>query len=131
MQRASSAVVGGLVAGLMAGCGSGGYAPANLQTAAAPSRPPAATGRPARIVIMQGLAFRPATISTTVGRGVEWINGDDVRHNVTAADGATIASPDLAPGGRFVYVPAHAGQVRYYCTIHPSTMSGLLIVTAG
>ncbi len=134
MQRASSAVVGGLVAGLLAGCGSGGYGPTNLQTAAAPapSRPPAAAGRgPVKIVTMQGLAFRPATITTTVGRAVEWINRDDVRHNVTAADGATIASPDVAPGGRFVYVPAAVGTVRYYCTIHPSTMSGLVIVTAG
>jgi plastocyanin len=133
MERASSAVVGGLVAGLLAGCGSGGYGPTNLQTAPpGPSRPPAASGgRPAKIVIMRGLAFRPGTITTTVGRGVEWINRDDVRHNVTAADGATIASPDVGPGGRFVYVPAAVGAVRYYCTIHPSTMSGLLIVTAG
>lgn len=131
MQRASSAVVAGLVAGLMAGCGSGGYAPTNLQTAPAPSRTRVASTGPVKVVIMQGLAFRPATIRTTVGRGVEWINRDDVRHNVTAADGATIASPDLGPGGRFVYVPARAGPVRYYCTIHPSTMSGLLIVAAG
>jgi plastocyanin len=79
---------------------------------------------------MRSLAFAPRAVAVTAGEPVEWINGDDVRHNVTALDGATIASPDLAPGARFVYVPARAGRLSYLCTIHPSTMSGVLVVRA-
>jgi plastocyanin len=116
----------------VAGCGSSGYAPTGLTTASTPPLTPAAAparaGRAPAVVTMTGLAFRPPTITTTVGRGVEWINRDDVVHNVTSVDAATIASPDLAPGHRFVYVPAQPGRLRYYCTIHPSTMTGLLIV---
>jgi plastocyanin len=114
------------------GCGSSGYAPTNLTTAAGRPAPaaavPAPAVRPAVVVSISGLAFRPPTITTTVGRGIEWINRDNVAHNVTTLDGTTIASPDLAPGRRFVYVPARPGRLRYYCTIHPSTMSGIVIV---
>ncbi len=123
-----------LAAAVLAGCGSSGYAPTDLTTASVPppatGARPAPAGRPAAVVTMAGLAFRPPTITTTVGRGVEWVNRDDVVHNVTSVDAATIASPDLAPGRRFVYVPAQPGRLRYYCTIHPSTMTGLLIVKA-
>ncbi len=126
--RPASAV---LAAAALAGCGSSGYAPTDLTTAPGPPvatavRAPA--GRVPVVVAMTRLAFRPTTIRTTVGRGVEWVNRDDVVHNVTSVDAATIASPDLAPGRRFVYVPAQPGRLRYYCTIHPSTMTGLLIV---
>ncbi len=134
MGRASRTVLAGLSAACLAACGSSGYAPSNLPTAAPPqttAAPAAAAGRPSRVVRMKALAFAPRTITTTAGRPVEWINGDDVRHNVTSLDGTTIASPDLAGGGRFVYVPARPARIRYYCTIHPSTMSGELIVTAG
>jgi plastocyanin len=117
---------------LTAGCGSSGYAPTNLTTAAGPrtSAAPvrASAVRPPVVVSISGLAFRPPTITTTVGRGVEWVNRDSVAHNVTTLDGTTIASPDLGPGRRFVYVPARPGRLRYYCTIHPSTMSGVVIV---
>lgn len=129
------AISAALVAAAIAGCGgSGGYAPTNLTTAAAP---PTATG-PTRAatanavrVTIRNLAFGPHTITTTVGRPVEWINRDTVAHTVTTPDGATISSPRLAPGARFVYVPAKPGLLRYVCTIHPSTMSGVLIVRAG
>jgi plastocyanin len=128
MHRPTRAILTGLACAGVSGCGSGGYGPTGLQTAAPPAA--AAAARPARVVTMKGLAFRPGTITTTVGRGVEWVNRDDVRHNVTTLDGSTIASPDLPPGGRFAYVPVRAGELRYYCTIHPTTMSGVLIVRA-
>jgi plastocyanin len=127
MHRATTAVAA--AAALLAGCGgSGGYAPPDLTTAAtpAPTRPPPAAGT--LHVTIKDLAFAPHTITTTVGRPVEWINRDDVAHTVTTVDGATISSPRLAPGARFVYVPAKPGTLRYVCTIHPSTMSGVLIV---
>lgn len=133
MHRATTTTLAGLAAAVLAGCGSDGYAPTNLQTAPPPPRTtaaaPAATA--ARTVTIRNLAFGPHTITTTVGRPVAWVNKDDVRHNVTTQDGATIASPNIAPGGRFVFVPAHPGRLRYYCTIHPSTMSGEVVVLAG
>ena len=134
MHRATTTALAGLAAAALAGCGSGGYAPTNLQTAPPappPTTPAAATSAAPRTVTIRNLAFAPHTITTRVGRPVEWVNADDVRHNVTTDDGATIASPDIAPGGRFVYVPAHPGRLRYYCTIHPSTMSGEIVVVSG
>ncbi|MGI8801555.1 MAG: plastocyanin/azurin family copper-binding protein [Solirubrobacteraceae bacterium] len=119
-----------LAAAVLAGCGSSGYAPTNLQTAPPPATTAPTAGPGTHTVIMEGLAFRPGSVTTTVGRGVEWVNRDAVRHNVTTVDGTTISSPDLRPGGRFVYVPARPGRLRYYCTIHPSTMSGELTVLA-
>jgi plastocyanin len=138
MRRAQRAVLAAAVVAATAGCGSGGYAPTNLttDTAPAPRSTTAATspGKPVKVkvtVTIANLAFTPHTITTTVGRPVEWINRDDVAHTVTTLDGVTISSPTLEPGARFAYVPAKAGVLRYYCTIHPSTMSGELIVRAG
>jgi plastocyanin len=133
MRRAQRAVLAAAVAAAIAGCGSGGYAPTNLTTDTTPAPAPRPTtaatprGKPQTVTIAN-LAFGPHTITTTVGRPVEWINRDDVAHTVTTLDGATISSPTLKPGARFVYVPAKPGVLRYYCTIHPSTMSGELIV---
>lgn len=134
MDRATTNALAGLAAAALAGCGSGGYAPTNLQTAPPPPAPanaaPASPATARTTVTIRDLAFGPHTITTTVGRPVAWVNRDDVRHNVTTQDGATIASPDIAPGGRFVYVPARPARLRYYCTIHPSTMSGEVVVLA-
>jgi plastocyanin len=125
-----------LTGGILAGCGSGGYGPTDLSTDTAPPatnpapQPVRSPGRPVRVVTMRGLAFHPAAVTVAVGQSVEWVNRDAIRHNVTTLDAATIASPDLPPGGRFAYVPARTGRLRYYCTIHPSTMTAVLIVTA-
>jgi plastocyanin len=127
MHRATRAAVA--AAALLAGCGgSGGYAPPDLTTASTPAATRPAPTPDTLHVTIRNLAFAPHTITTTVGRPVEWINRDDVAHTVTTLDGATISSPRLAPGARFVYVPAKPGTLRYVCTIHPSTMSGELIV---
>jgi plastocyanin len=126
------AVLAGVL--LLAGCGSPGYAPTNIQNArpaqsglAGTSGPGAA--RPAALLHMRAIAFSPKTVTVHVGQTVEWVNDDPVVHNVTALDGHTIVSPSIGRHGRFTYKARAAETIRYYCTIHASSMVATLVVT--
>ena len=81
-------------------------------------------------VVMKTLAFIPAVVQGKVGQQIEWINEDNVPHNVTYVSGPRFKSSPhiLSPGTRFSITLTEAGTIRYICTIHP-WMHATIVVT--
>jgi plastocyanin len=70
-------------------------------------------------------AYSPDKISVKVGDTVTWTNDDTAVHTVTSGDGST-GTPDgtfdskiLSPHKTFQYTFTKAGDVKYYCQLHP------------
>lgn len=78
--------------------------------------------------------FDPATVTITVGDTVTWTNVGEVAHTTTSGSSP---NPDgiwdsgtLEPGESFSRTFNEAGTFSYFCTIHPTLMSGRVIVEA-
>ena len=94
-------------------------------------------GRPARVgdsVGMRGLRFTGATARVRPGEAVRFVNRDDVAHDVTEDVGSrsgvspVFASERIPPGGSFTFVARAVGEIRFVCTLHPTVMSGRIVV---
>jgi plastocyanin len=72
----------------------------------------------ANAVSIAGMAFSPASITTTVGATVTWTNNDNMAHTVTADDNS-FDSGNIAAGGTFSRTFSSAGSFAYHCSIHP------------
>lgn len=77
-------------------------------------------------VIIQGITYRPVTVTAHVGDTVIWKNEDLVPHTVTA-QGRQFDSGDLQPGKTWRYTATKKGRYAYGCDYHPD-MHGVLIV---
>lgn len=81
-------------------------------------------------------AFSPNPVKAAVGDTVTWTNTDTAAHTVTQGDsnaGPTQGGFDsslLAPKKTFSHTFDKAGDIAYYCTLHP-TMVGMVTVGAG
>ena len=80
----------------------------------------------ANAVSIAGMAFSPASVTTTVGTTVTWTNNDNMVHTVTADDNS-FDSGSIAVGGTFFRTFSSAGSFAYHCNIHPS-MKGTVVV---
>ena len=69
-------------------------------------------------VIIDNLAFSPATLNLKTGQQVTWTNKQDIAHTVTADGGAF--DHQMPPGATFSFTFDKAGSFPYHCTIHPS-----------
>jgi plastocyanin len=107
-----------LVAGAMGlvGCGGGGD---NVQ---GPDNSPEGD------VLVQNNRFTPASLEVTSGRTVTWAwASGGAEHTVTFADETTSGARG---SGTYARTFATAGDHSYRCTIHPTTMSGVVHVVA-
>ncbi len=97
-----------------AGCGSGSQA-------ATPAGPSTGAAGGTVHVVMQSLAFNPATIAARVGQYVTWTQEDSSPHNVTYVSGPRFESSQnlIRQGSTFSLRLTEPGTIRYYCTIHP------------
>jgi len=77
-------------------------------------------------VVMENLAFVPATLSIPAGTVVTWRNNDSSAHTVTALENS-FESGTLSNGGTFSFTFTQKGTYEYYCRLHPS-MTGKIIV---
>jgi plastocyanin len=109
-------------AALAAGCGGGGQ---DDKTASAPTGG-GSSGSPSSISISD-FKFSPATITVAGGARVSVTNRDSEAHTVTADDGRSFDSGDVAPGDSATIGAPQAGTYPYHCTIHPF-MTGKLVV---
>jgi plastocyanin len=69
-------------------------------------------------------AFSPNPIQVSVGTTVTWTNNDAQPHTVNAGENATPSglfdSPIMAPQATFEHTFTQAGEVPYYCMLHPN-----------
>jgi plastocyanin len=79
----------------------------------------------AHTVVIQGVAYAPASLTVKRGDRVQWVNKDPFPHTVTARD--AFDSHSIAAGGRWSYVARKAGVYAYACSLHPN-MKGILQV---
>ena len=88
-------------------------------------------------VRMQLIAYRPQELHVPVGTEVTWTQMDAGSHTVTSGtvrhddSGSVETRPDhvfhsrkLARGENFAFTFEDEGTYRYFCEIHPATMSG-------
>jgi plastocyanin len=98
--------------------------------AAAPIGTPAPSGGAAATTIKQvpGQKFDPAAASVKVSAVVEWVNTDQIPHNVTFDGHDDVTNGNMNGGDKFDVVFTVAGTYKYHCTYHPG-MDGTLTVT--
>ena len=117
-----------LVAALaVAGCGSSSDTKSAASTPAATTTSAAAGGAAApttATVGMEGVSFKPTTITVKAGGSVTWDNTSTISHNVTAD---AFASKTLDPGAKFVHRFDTAGSYPFVCTFHAG-MKGTIVV---
>jgi plastocyanin len=69
-------------------------------------------------------AFSPNPIQVSVGTTVTWTNDDAQPHTVNSGENATPSglfdSPIMAPQATFEYTFTEAGEVPYFCILHPN-----------
>ena len=91
--------------------------------AAAPSAAAAKTSPTVRI---DNFTFSPAALTVAVGTTVTWVNGDDIPHTVTAID-KSFKSKVLDSGDRFSFTFTRAGEIGYFCSLHPRMMGKMFV----
>jgi hypothetical protein len=79
-----------------------------------------------RLLLIDGTAFAPATVTVQQGDRVVWQNKDPFPHTATSPAGG-FDSKSIAPGKSWTFVAARKGTFEYVCSFHP-TMKGTLVV---
>lgn len=118
--------VAGLI--LVAGCGSSGDSTAPGTGGTGTTPPPACVPGAGTVCLVSGNKFSPTTITITAGSSITFNNISGTTHNVTfTTTGAPGNVADFSSGTRAVTFPAR-GTFNYLCTIHGSSMSGVVVV---
>jgi plastocyanin len=159
MKRVVPALTVYLVLGLAAaGCGSSESSSTTSATTTASTTTPGSTGtsgKPKEGIVPNGkinyakpasgapvqsglvkikyhlISIEPDTLKVKAGSTIEWVNEDDVEHNVTSASGpAKFASKNFGEGGKFKITVTKPGIIDYRCTLHPATMNGAIEVVS-
>ena len=71
-------------------------------------------------------AFSPSQIDALPGDTIQWSNGSERTHTVTADDGSFDSGPMTS--GTFHHTFDHPGEFTYHCRIHPQRMTGTVVV---
>jgi plastocyanin len=91
--------------------------------------PVAATGEAepkTHTVVMEAVAFTPATLTVAAGDHVVWVNKDPYPHTATSKPGK-FDSGSIDAGKSWKFTARTKGTFDYICTLHP-TMKGTLRV---
>ncbi len=88
-------------------------------------------GAARRVVVervrMVNFAFRPRSVTISKGTKVRWVDSEGT-HSSTSNTGLW-DSGILSQGEAFGRVFRRAGTFKYHCSVHPSTMRGVITVT--
>jgi len=79
------------------------------------------------VVRIENFTFNPPELTVKPGTTVTWINADDIPHSVVE-EKAKFRSHVLDSDERFSTTFADAGELSYFCGLHPH-MRGKIIVT--
>ena len=83
--------------------------------------------RAADVTVSMGDSFfAPSSITVQVGDTITWANGGALPHTTTAVDAWD--SDILMAGEQFSYTFATAGTFNYLCAVHPTIMTGTVVV---
>jgi plastocyanin len=77
-------------------------------------------------VRIENFTFSPAELTVKPGTTVVWENADDIPHSVVEKDGK-FHSAALDTDQTFSMAISDAGEIDYYCGLHPH-MTGKIIV---
>jgi len=80
-----------------------------------------------KTVPISGGSYHPKVLTIKKGTTVTWINRQTDPHTVTSVNGL-FDSGIIKPGGHYKYTFTKTGVYRYYCTLHPKTMRGIMVV---
>ena len=80
-------------------------------------------------VAIGNFTFEPAALTVPVGTTVTWVNRDDIPHLVDAGDGS-FASPPLDTDDSFSLTLTTAGEIAYFCGLHPHMTGTITVVPA-
>jgi plastocyanin len=87
--------------------------------------------------------FNPSNVTVVLGTNstILWTNLDTVEHTVVVCpvgggpvcptSSAVAASPVLSKGDTFTVILNSSGVYHFYCSIHPATMRGTIVVKGG
>jgi 3',5'-cyclic-AMP phosphodiesterase len=75
---------------------------------------------------IDNFSFTPKVMTVRAGTAVNWINRDDIPHNVVSTE-KKFSSPVLDTDQTFTYRFQAPGSYRYFCKIHP-VMTGTIVV---
>jgi len=80
-------------------------------------------------VTIERSRFEPDELVVPAGAEVTWTNDDPFAHTVTAADDSSLAfdSGEMAEGDTFAQVFDEAGTYEYFCEIHPTMRSTVVV----
>ncbi len=78
-------------------------------------------------VPISGGTYHPKLLTVKTGTTVIWVNRESEPHTVTSVRGL-FNSGHIMPGGHYRATFTKAGIYPYYCTLHPKTMRGTLVV---
>ena len=87
-----------------------------------------AAAAPGAMVHIGNFTFSQPVLTINAGTVVTWVNDDDIPHTVVAQD-KSFKSRVLDTGDRFSFTFTKAGQIAYFCSLHPH-MTGKLVVKA-
>ncbi len=120
----------------IAACGSSSGSTASPTSAAKPT-----AKAPAKDTVdIKLIAYRPATMTVTAGTTVTWNQMDPGVHTITSGtvaqgtSGVTeqpdgmFASGEIATGKKYTHTFSKPGTYKYFCEIHPATMTGEITV---
>ena len=121
---------------VIAACGSS----SGSTTSPASAARPAAKAPAKDTVNIKLIAYRPATLSVAAGATVTWNQMDPGVHtitsgtvtpgggNVTEQPDGMFASGEIATGKQYTHTFSKPGAYKYFCEIHPATMTGEITV---
>ena len=78
------------------------------------------------VIQIENFTFNPAELTIKPGTTVTWKNADDIPHSVVG-DGTKFRSKPLDTGETFSMKFTDAGEIGYFCGLHPH-MKGKIIV---
>ena len=82
-------------------------------------------------ILMQNIAFSPASKTVAVGTIIKWTNKDNTTHDVisgiSGSPSGLFNSGDFGANGEFSFTFSQAGTFQYYCS-HHAGMKGAIIV---
>lgn len=111
---------------VLAACSSGGSTGGGASAAAAVCKE--TTGAGAVAVAIVDFAFQPSAVTASTGQVIAFSNTGSVGHTATLDSGGC-ATGTISAGTSDGLVFSVAGTYKFHCSIHPSQMTGTIVVS--